>query len=85
MNDATESQINFGSAEHRPMVIVGTGPAGLTAAIYTARANLSPVVIEGMQSGGHMLHTTPVTPEPLIKPKRDSERLDLEQPNEPTQ
>ncbi|MEM9105122.1 MAG: monovalent cation:proton antiporter-2 (CPA2) family protein [Pseudomonadota bacterium] len=40
--------------------------------------------IEGMQSGGHMLHTKPVTPEPLIKPKRDAERLDLEQTEETT-
>ncbi|MEM6461124.1 MAG: monovalent cation:proton antiporter-2 (CPA2) family protein [Pseudomonadota bacterium] len=38
--------------------------------------------IEGMQSGGHMLHTKPVTPEPLIKPKTTAERLDLEESEE---
>lgn len=46
--------------KHHPLIILGSGPAGYTAAVYAARANLSPVLITGMEQGGQLMTTTDV-------------------------
>lgn len=48
------------NTEHYPLIILGSGPAGYSAAIYAARANLHPVLITGLEKGGQLMTTTDV-------------------------
>lgn len=75
--------------KHHPLIILGSGAAGYTAAIYAARANLKPVVITGIQQGGQLMTTTEVDnwpgdaqgvmgPELMERMQRHAERFETE-------
>ena len=74
-------------SQHYPLIILGSGPAGWTAAVYAARANLNPVVITGIQQGGQLTTTTDVDnwpgdaegvqgPDLMIRMQKHAERFD---------
>lgn len=51
---------HLSDARYAPVIIIGSGPAGYTAAVYAARANLSPMIISGIELGGQLMTTTDV-------------------------
>ncbi|MDT8895076.1 thioredoxin-disulfide reductase [Halomonas sp. I1] len=76
-------------ARHERLIILGSGPAGYTAAVYAARANLKPLLITGVQAGGQLTTTTDVDnwpgddvgvqgPELMERMKRHAERFETE-------
>lgn len=75
--------------QHHRLIILGSGPAGYTAAIYAARANLKPVIITGMQQGGQLTTTTEVEnwpggphdlqgPDLMVQMQEHAERFDTQ-------
>lgn len=55
-----QTQVSMMTTRHCPLLILGSGPAGYTAAVYAARANLHPVIITGLEQGGQLMTTTDV-------------------------
>ncbi|MEQ9568467.1 MAG: FAD-dependent oxidoreductase, partial [Pseudomonadales bacterium] len=76
-------------ASHHRLIILGSGPAGYTAAVYAARANLNPVLITGMEQGGQLTTTTDVDnwpgdveglqgPDLMVRMQQHAERFNTE-------
>ncbi len=77
------------NSKHSPLLILGSGPAGYTAAVYAARANLKPVLVTGLQQGGQLMTTTEVDnwpgdahglmgPDLMARMQAHAERFDTE-------
>ena len=75
--------------QHHKLIILGSGPAGYSAAVYAARANLNPVIITGIQQGGQLTTTTDVDnwpgdaegvqgPDLMMRMQAHAERFDTE-------
>ncbi len=88
-NYTRETTPNMTSTKHSRLLILGSGPAGWTAAVYAARANLKPVVVTGLQMGGQLMTTTEVDnwpgdveglmgPDLMARMQKHAERFDTE-------
>jgi len=86
---ANSTQDTHQDAGHRQLIILGSGPAGYSAAVYAARANLSPMLITGIEQGGQLTTTTDVDnwpgdndgvqgPELMERMRKHAERFDTE-------
>lgn len=83
------SDSSTGDLIHHRLIILGSGPAGYTAAVYAARANLNPVVLTGMEQGGQLTTTTDVDnwpgdhegvqgPDLMVRMQKHAERFDTQ-------
>ena len=79
----------MGEIKHHSLIILGSGPAGWTAAVYAARANLKPTLITGIEQGGQLATTTDVDnwpadvdgvqgPDLMIRMQKHAEKFDTE-------
>ena len=77
------------ATKHAKLLILGSGPAGYTAAVYAARANLNPVLVTGMQQGGQLTTTTEIEnwpgefeemtgPDLMVKMQKHAEKFNTE-------
>ncbi|MBL4851212.1 MAG: thioredoxin-disulfide reductase [Gammaproteobacteria bacterium] len=85
----TDKTTENNPVQHRPLIILGSGPAGYSAAVYGGRANLSPMLITGIEQGGQLTTTTDVDnwpgdndgvqgPELMERMRKHAERFDTE-------
>jgi thioredoxin reductase (NADPH) len=85
----SNKEIIMADTTHRRLIILGSGPAGYTAAVYAARANLAPMLITGLEAGGQLTTTTDVDnwpgdveglqgPDLMVRMQKHAERFDTE-------